>query len=75
MYLLLDNNRPFAVLSEISNLDIAIKEEFSLEKIEKVSFSIPDWGEEKQLTVLAYSEDSPEEIIQYDLDIQKIVNY
>lgn len=75
MYLLLEDNRPFAVLNNLSNLDTAVKEEFNLESIEKVGFVTPDFGETKELVVLAISEDDPEEEIRYDLEITRIVSY
>jgi len=76
MYLLLEHNRPFAIVETPANkkIKIAIAEEFSHKHIIVGKFSLPHWGE----TIPIYYEGvdlDESEYVNREIQIMKLVKY
>jgi len=76
MYLLLEYNRPFAIVEKATNkrIETAIAEEFSHKDILVRQFSLPDWGE---IVFIRYGGVDLDELnyVNREIEIMKLVNY
>lgn len=80
MYLILENNRPFAIVEKERQLavELSIKEEFSFRdanlKNDLADTNFPNWGEKMTIEYLANSWDDFE-VVEGEITIIKLVAY
>ena len=76
MFVLLKDNRPFAIIESNTNMRIetAISEEFLYEEVEIVeNIILPDWGETALLNYVGLNDEGEE--IKDNIEITKLVKY
>ena len=76
MFVLLKDNRPFAIIESNTNMRIetAISEEFLYEEVEIVeNIILPDWGETALVNYVGLNDEGEE--IKDNIEITKLVNY
>jgi hypothetical protein len=76
MFVLLKDNRPFAVIESNTNMRIetAISEEFLYEEVEIVeNIILPDWGETALVNYVGLNDEGEE--IKDNIEITKLVKY
>jgi hypothetical protein len=76
MFVLLKDNRPFAIIESNTNMRIetAISEEFLYEEVEIVeNIILPDWGETALVNYVGLNDEGEE--IKDNIEITKLVKY
>jgi hypothetical protein len=76
MFVLLKDNRPFAIIESNTNMRIetAISEEFLYEEVKIVeNIILPDWGETALVNYVGLNDEGEE--IKDNIEITKLVKY